>query len=178
MRAPESFTTERLVLRRPTLDDAPSIFARYSSDPEVTRWLGWSRHQAVADTEAFVRWSDQTWATAIAGPYLALERATGRLIGSTGLDVEAPWRAATGYVLARDAWGRGFATELAGAMVQLAVALDIRRLYALCHVDHRASSRVLEKAGFEREGVMRRYVVFPNLGVAGPSDVECWSTVR
>ena len=38
---PERLDTERLVLRRPRPADAQAIFARYSSDPEVTRLLGW-----------------------------------------------------------------------------------------------------------------------------------------
>ena len=179
MRAPESFTTERLLLRRPTLADAPAIFARYAGDPEVTRWMGWPRHHAIAETEAFIRWSDQSWTAAPCGPYLIFARDGGELLGSTGLDIEAPWRASTGYVLACDAWGRGYATEATRAMAQLADALELARVQAYCHVDHHASSHVLAKAGFIREGVLRRYILFPNLiDAAGPSDVELWARVR
>ena len=179
MRAPESFTTERLLLRRPTLADAPAIFARYAGDPEVTRWMGWPRHHAIAETEAFIRWSDQSWTAAPCGPYLIFARDGGELLGSTGLDIEAPWRASTGYVLAHDAWGRGYATEATRAMAQLADALELARVQACCHVDHHASSHVLAKAGFIREGVLRRYILFPNLiDAAGPSDVELWARVR
>ena len=42
------------------------------------------------------------------------------MVGTTGLDVETRWRAATGYVLRRRAWGRGLATEVAVAMTRLA----------------------------------------------------------
>lgn len=179
MRAPESFNTERLTLRRPAIADAPAIYARYASDPEVTKWMGWPRHLSIADSEAFVRWSDQVWGSAPAGPYLIEQREGARLIGSTGLDLEAPWRAATGYVLARDAWGRGFATESVRAMVALAEALQLPRLYAVCHVSHRASAHVLQKGGFVYEGVLKRFIVFPNLDdEAGPSDVECWARTR
>lgn len=179
MRAPEQLTTRRLTLRRPTLADAPAIFARYAGDDEVTRWLGWPRHRAVADTEAFVRWSDQAWASAPCGPLLAYD-AQGALVGSTGLDVETGWRASTGYVLARDAWGQGYATELAIAMRELAAAIGLSRVHAYCHVDHRASARVLDKAGFAFEGVLRRHTVFPNLPDRGalPHDVLMWAWVR
>jgi [ribosomal protein S5]-alanine N-acetyltransferase len=178
MRAPESLMTTRLLLRRPTIDDAQSIFTRYAGDREVTRWLGWPRHLSVSETEAFIRWSDQAWSTAPAGPYLIFDRETGKLLGSTGLDIEAPWRATTGYVLAHDSWGKGYATEATIAMAELSDALELRRLYAVCHVDHLASARVLEKAGFQREGILRRYIIFPNLGAGVPSDVECWARVR
>jgi hypothetical protein len=70
----------------------------------VIRLLAWPRHRSVEDTPAFLRWSDQTWGATLAGPYLILDGEDG-VLGTTGLDVETPWRAATGYVLRRDAWG-------------------------------------------------------------------------
>ena len=66
-------------------------------------------------------------------------------------------------MLAKDAWGRGFATEALGAMVEIARASGVSRLYALCHVDHRPSAHVLEKCGFTCEGTLRQYAEFPNL---------------
>ena len=90
---------------------------------------------------------------------------------------ETPERAATGYVFARDAWGRGYATEALRAMVVLAPSVGLRRLHAMCHPLHHASIRVLEKCGFEREGVLRRYAEFPNLAAGEPADVVCFSNV-
>lgn len=176
MAAPQELTTSRLVLRRPRSADAVSIFERFAADPEVTRFLSWPRHRSVDDSLEFVHCSDEIWSAAPAGPYLVLD-ADGELLGSTGLDVETPSRAATGYVLARVAWGRGYATEVAGAMVALAAALRVTRLYALCHVENHASARVLAKAGFACEGVLRRHTVFPNVDAERPCDVECWGHI-
>ena len=149
---------------------------RFAADPEVTRYLSWPLHRSVEDSIAFVHWSERTWSSSPAGPYVILDE-TGTLIGSTGLDVETPWRASTGYVLERAAWGRGYGTEAAVAMAELAAELGMVRLCAVCHVEHRASARVLAKAGFEREGVLRRHTVFPNLDPANPADVECWARI-
>ena len=55
MKAPVRIETARLLLVRPDASDAASIFERYASDPEVTRFLGWPRHQSVDDTKAFLR---------------------------------------------------------------------------------------------------------------------------
>src|SRR5439155_4876633 len=103
--------------------------------------------------------------------YLIYVRADGALLGSTGLALETPYRASTGYVLARDAWGQGYASEALAAVAHLAPSLGVRRLQALCHVDHGASARVLEKCGFEREAILRRHSELPNLGIVGPGDV-------
>lgn len=175
--APDRIETERLVLRRPLDADADAIFTRYASDPEVTRFLGWPRHTSVDDTRAFLAFSARDWSQWTVGPYLVERRDEAGVIGSTGLVLETPERAATGYVFARDVWGHGYATEALRAMVALAPVLGVRRLYALCHPMHHASRHVLEKCGFEREGVLRRYAEFPNLAAGEMSDVLCFSHV-
>ncbi len=175
--APERIETGRLVIRRPVDGDAEAIFARYASDPAVTTYLGWPRHASVGDTRAFLALSAREWCQWSVGPYLVETRDEGMLIGSTGLALETPERAATGYVFARDAWGRGYATESLRAMVALAPSVGVRRLYALCHPLHDASAHVLAKCGFEREGVLRRYAEFPNLAAGEPADVVCFSYV-
>lgn len=177
MKAPERIDTSRLLLRRPRAADAKVIFARYASDPEVTRYVGWPAHRSVDGTRAFVALSDEEWSRWPAGPYLVESRADGRLLGGTGLGFETPYRASTGYIFARDAWGQGYATEALRAMVTLAETLRVRRLYAICHVDHRASARVMEKCDFAREGVLRRYSAFPNLNGGEICDVLCYARV-
>ena len=175
--APESFETTRLVLQRPREADLQEIFARYASDPEVTRMMGWPCHQSLDDTRAFLAISDAEWERWQAGPYLVRSRADGMLLGGTGLDFETPQRAATGYVFAKDAWGLGYATESLRAMVELSRDLGVRRLYAICHTEHRASRRVLEKCGFVQEGVLRKYAEFPNLAPGDPCDVRCYALI-
>lgn len=175
--APDRLETPRLLLRRPRGGDAEAIFARYAADPDVTRYLGWPRHRSLADTHAFLEFSDAEWQRWPAGPYLVMSRGDGSLLGGTGLGFETPRRAATGYVLATDTWGRGYATEALRAMIDVARATGVRRLYALCHPGHRASYRVLEKCGFDREGVLRAYAEFPNLESDDPGDALCYARV-
>ena len=172
---PERSETARLVLRRPVAADAEAMFERYASDPEVTKYVGWPRHRSVAETRGFVGFSDAQWEQWRAGPLLIESRTDGRLLGSTGLGFETADRATTGYVLARDAWGLGYATEALQAMVDLAREAGVARLYALCHPEHRASAHVLEKCGFERERVWRGRAEFPNLAPGVQSDVLCYA---
>jgi RimJ/RimL family protein N-acetyltransferase len=134
------------------------------------KYVGWPLHTSPADTKRFIDFSDAEWARGSAGPYLIELRETGRLIGCTGLTFETPLRASTGYVLATNAWGHGFATEALRAMVDVAREQRVARLYAIVHPDHPASMRVLEKCGFEREALLKRHTVFPNLSPE-PADV-------
>jgi len=175
--APAAIKTSRLLLRRPVAGDAPAVFARYASDPAVTRFLGWRTHAALADTQVFLACCDAEWRQTGVGPYLIISRDTGTLLGSTGLRLSSPQQAATGYVLARDAWGQGYATEALHAMRDLALRLGVLRLTAVCHPEHRASWRVMQKCGFSREGTLRKHAQFPNHAPGVASDVLCYSFI-
>lgn len=177
MKAPETIKTERLLLRRPVSSDANDIFERYASDAEVTRYLAWPIHRSVDDTRDFLEFSDAEWDRWPAGPYLICALADGRLLGSTGLAFEVPFRATTGYVLAKDSWGQGFATEALLAMRSLAADLGVERLYAMCYPEHQPSRRVLEKGGFEFEGTLRRFSEFPNLHPGVADDVVSYAWI-
>ncbi|HUN27340.1 MAG TPA: GNAT family N-acetyltransferase [Steroidobacteraceae bacterium] len=171
--APYRIATARLTLRRPTIDDAPAVFA-YASDATVTRYMSFPAHHDLEETREYIRFALLNWEEEGVGAYL-LEY-DGRVIGSTGLDPGGGHAAATGYVLAREAWGCGYATEACRAMIELGRALALTRIEAQCHVDHAPSARVLEKAGMRCEGVLPRHMLFPNLA-REPQDVlsYAWS---
>ena len=177
MKAPERVETARLILRRPKLADAEAVFDRYASDAEVSRYLAWQRHPSPDLTRRFLQFSDAEWERWPAGPYLIEKKDTGELIGGTGFAFETRYRASTGYVLAKDAWGQGYAPEAVSAQVDIGRTIGIVRLYALCHTEHRRSARVLEKCGFEYEGVLKNYLEFPNLAPGAPADCRCYSRI-
>ncbi len=177
VKAPEVIESSRLLFRRPAVADAEEIFSRYASDPEVTLYMSFRRHESLQETRQFISWSDAEWERWPAGPYLIRSRPDNVLVGSTGLSFETPYRAMTGYLFARDSWGLGYASESLRTMVAAAGALGVRRLYALCHTGHEGSRRVLEKGGFIREGVLRQYMEFPNLAPGEPADVFCYSLI-
>jgi [ribosomal protein S5]-alanine N-acetyltransferase len=174
MQAPPLVETPRLVLSVPAAADAEAIFERYASDVRVTRYLGWATHRTLADTEAFLAFSAVQWEREGAGPYLIWARSDGQLLGGTGLGLEPGGQAITGYVLAADAWGRGYATEALTAMVDVATDIGVGRLYALCHPEHRVSWHVLEKCCFDRDASWNRQIEFPNLAPGKAQDVFCY----
>ncbi|MGO9436022.1 MAG: GNAT family N-acetyltransferase [Terracidiphilus sp.] len=176
MKGPQALETERLLLRKPNVNDAQSIFERYAGDPAVTRYMSWPTHRTVAETNAFLAWSEADWDQWPAGSYLIFSRQKENLLlGGTGLSFKTPVFAVTGYVLAQDAWGQGFATEALRAMVDLARETGVKRLEAVCHAAHRASAHVLEKCGFECDGMRVAHTEFPNLSPGLRCDVLSYS---
>ena len=78
-----------------------------------------------------------------------------------------------GYVLARPFWGRGLMTEALTEVAHWAMRQEgIWRIGAVCDVDNPASARVMEKSGLVREGVLRRWLIHPNLS---PDPRDCYS---
>jgi RimJ/RimL family protein N-acetyltransferase len=173
-RAPERIETARLVLRRPVLADAEAIFARYMSDAAVVRFLGRLRHTSVDESRQFLSISDSDWERGPAGPFVMETRGGGPLVGGVRLRFPEPDVALAGYALARDAWGRGYATEAMLAMVDVVRGLGLSELRASCHPENAASMRVLEKCGLVRSGVVKE--LFPNIDPA--AWVECPLFVR
>jgi [ribosomal protein S5]-alanine N-acetyltransferase len=176
MKAPFQVDTPRLTLVQPAPSDAAAVFERYASDPEMTRFLGWPRHQTLEDTRAFLKFSASEWERWPAGPYLIRSRSGGGLLGGTGLRFETRDRAVTGYVLACDAWGQGYATEALRTVTDVARRVGVVHLSALCHPEHHRSWRVLEKCGFTRDTNWTGQTEFPNLEPAVQQDVLAMSS--
>lgn len=152
----------RLGLRPPTPDDGAPLFTAYAADPEVTRFLGWRPHRDPAQTTAFLATCRRDQAM---GRRLCWVLELGdRVIGMADVRLNGEI-AGLGYVLARPAWGHGYATEALAAVIPALFAhTPVHALWALCDAENAASARVLEKAGLVRQGLLRRYRVCPNLG--------------
>lgn len=180
---PETHETERLLFRPPSVSDAQTIFQRYAQDREVTRFLTWAPHTSVDQTRAFLAEAEQAWREGKKFPWLLIERQTDCVLGMIELRMDQRpdadgRRAEVGYVLARDAWGKGYMTEALRAVIDLALCEErLSRIWATCDVENRASARVLEKAGMVVEGQLRRHAVHPNLG-SDPRDSLIYAIVR
>ena len=160
---PERLETERLVLRRPRPEDAPAIFEGWAQDKEVTRYLTWRPHEHIEQTQAFVQSCLSAWEHQTRFPYMITLKETGQVIGMIDPRVEGS-RVGIGYGTARAHWGKGYMTEATRALIEWAFQQpSIYRVYATTDLENIGSRRVLEKAGMQCEGILRKYIVHPNI---------------
>jgi RimJ/RimL family protein N-acetyltransferase len=143
--------TRRLELRRWREDDLDE-YAPIIADPEVTRYIGGPLDRATGwrQIAMFIGHREiRGWTNSA-----VIERASGRLIGRGGLWQPDGWPGLeVGWILARGAWGRGYATELGQAVRDHAFGeLGMAHLISLIHPDNAASIRVAEKIGSKIEG--------------------------
>jgi [ribosomal protein S5]-alanine N-acetyltransferase len=174
---PEQIETERLHLRPMRITDAADIFARYAQDPDVARYVTWRPHQRITETVEFLQRCEQAWALGTAHAWAITQTGDSQVYGSVELRLDGH-RAEIGYVLARAEWGQGYMTEAAREVVEMALALPgVYRVAAMCDVENAASARVMEKIGMQREGLLRRYIMHPNVS-GEPRDVYLYARVR
>jgi len=144
--------TPRLLLRPGFPEDAPALAAALA-DEGIARNLAnvpWPYRRR--DAEAFLASPRNPVLPAL----LMFERTDGapRLVGSCGLGRRPSGAVEMGYWIARDHWGRGFATEAGRALIDIARTLGLGQLEASHFIDNPASARVLDKLGFESTGIV------------------------
>lgn len=151
--------TERLSLRRYTLADVPAIY-RINSNEEVTRYLPFGPMMSEEDARSQLeRFFLPAYAQADAGQVgpgglpLGLKLAaclkdTGELIGMVFVET-SDGSCELGYAVDHCWWGRGIATEMCQAVVDLARKLGLTRLTATVDVRNAASERVLAHIGMK-----------------------------
>jgi RimJ/RimL family protein N-acetyltransferase len=142
--------TERLVLRPPHTDDAAEL-AVLADNRRVAEMLGRMPHPyGEAEARAFIARSGEKQA---AGAVYAVTLAdSGAFIGCAGLN-STERGLELGYWFGEPYWKRGYATEAAHALVDLAFrATAINVLHVSCRVINPASRRVIHKCGFQYSG--------------------------
>jgi RimJ/RimL family protein N-acetyltransferase len=159
MAAPTKIETERLVLRRPRLSDAAALHAAYG-DPEVMKWIGDGKTMTPAKTKAWIEKALLNWKADGFGQFV-IEKDR-KVVGRSGFLVWDPdeWKTGTladlgshgavelGWLLAREHWGNGYATEAASALRDYAFRdLKLERLISLIMHGNDASVKVAERLG-------------------------------
>ncbi|HEY2931314.1 MAG TPA: GNAT family N-acetyltransferase [Acidobacteriota bacterium] len=177
MKPPERFESERLILRLPRRRDAEAIFRTYAKDPRVTRYLTWKPHSDISETREYLERCLSGWRNGPSFTWTITHRRRYQLMGMFEIRIGSH-DVSFGYVLARRYWNQGYMTELVETISSWALAQpEIYRVCAYCDTQNEASWRVLEKAGLQREGVLRRWIVLPNLDNE-PRDCYCYARVK
>ena len=177
IKPPEILETTRLLIRLPVLDDVDTIFQKYAQDKEVTKFLVWRPHENITVTREFIRRCIQSWKDETTFSWVIVRKNDNGVVGMLELRIDK-YIADLGYVIAREYWGNGYATEITKAVIEWAMAQEkIYRVWATCDVENLASARVLEKVGMQREGILRRFIVHPNI-CDEPRDSYCYSVVK
>jgi len=174
--APAPIETERLTVRLVVDSDLPALM-EVNSDDEVTALLPYAAWRSAVDAEAWLHRMRGIEATGLALQFVIVLKSAERAIGTCLLFrfEEASARAELGYALGRAHWGQGLMQEALAALLGSAFGtMGLRRLEAEVDTANGASTRLLQRLGFTKEGLLRQRWV--TKGKA--KDVEMYGLLR
>ena len=151
--------TKRLILRQIIESDASSIF-EYLSDSEVMKYYGLEPFKSENDALDEIAWYNSILEENTGIRWGITLKHEGKVIGSCGFlnTVSNHYRTDIGFELSKEFWGQGIASEAMKEIIRYAFQqTDIQRIQALIEPLNMASQRMVEKAGFVQEGLLRKY---------------------
>ena len=156
-------------------EDAPAVHAA-CQDPLIARFVPIPQPYGEEDARAFIEMVQRDWESGAEQAFAIVDASTDELLGSISRHGPVGHRATFGYWVAPHARGRGVATRSLRLIVDWTLATtEAIRLDLYTDVENDASGRVALRAGFEREGIRRAWILDRE---GRPRDVMSYVRVR
>ena len=149
--------TERLILRKISLNDAEDIF-EYAIDPEVATYVSWEPHKSIEDSISFINSMTQRYENTGLSEWGLVYKENKKCIGTCGYMWWRPShaRAELGFALSQKYWNRGLITEALREVIKFGFEkMELNRIEARCFLTNSASEKVMQKVGMKFEGIQR-----------------------
>jgi RimJ/RimL family protein N-acetyltransferase len=166
---------DELILRPWRESDAVAVLAA-CQDPEIARWVDIPQPYTSADADAFIESAHAMWRDGNGAPFAIVEAGTDRLLGAVTRFGPEGHQATFGCWVVPEARGQGIGTRSLRLMAAWTFATTpALRLDVFIMVGNETSERMVERAGFRHEGVLRAWDV-SNDGT--PIDCVVYSRLR
>lgn len=170
--------TERLILRKFTLDDAKDMFNNYGSDSDTSKYLVWNTHKNIEDSISYIKDVLEKYKKDNFYCWGVVLKKTNALFGAISvidLDIKNH-TAEVGYCYGSKWWRNGYAAESFKRVIAfLFDEVGIETIYADHYLDNVASGRVMEKCGLKKEGILRKRMYDKNGNL---SDLVSYSILK
>ena len=149
--------SERLLLRRFELSDAPAMFANWASDATTAQWMSWNVHPSVSYTAEVVSGITVCYSNPAFYNWVIEVRETGEIIGSIALAVnEYDEAAELSYCIGSRFRNHGYMTEAVGLVIRFCFTeVGFHKILACYSAENVASGRVMQKNRMIFEGRLR-----------------------
>ncbi len=145
-------------------------------DPEIARWVTIPQPFRAADADAFIENALSMWRTGTGAPFAIVDAATDQILGAVTRFGPDGHQATFGLWLAPEARGRGVGTRALRLLADWTFATTaVIRIDSFIMVGNEPSERMVERAGFQREGVLRAWDLHHD-GI--PVDCVAYSRLR
>ena len=172
----EIIESKRLRLRKIQASDAHAIFEKWCQDRLISKYMTWKPHDTIKETEAFIAFCLNGWSNHHY-TWIIEHKTTHDIIGCFDA-TQQEHKVDIGYLLIESQWGQGFMPEVLKTFIPLAFAdKAIFRIAAVCDIDNIQSKKVMEKSGMQYEGILKAWLIHPNMSAA-PRDCHSLSITR
>lgn len=152
--------TTRLVLQPSAITDAEELFDAYG-DVEAMRYWDTPRMRTIAEMTEMLTWVLGPGRTDTSLMWSVRERSAGRIVGMVSYHHLERWhhRADISFLFARQHWGKGFAKEALNGLIDYCFErMHLHRLVALVDLENEKSHGLVQRLGFQREGVLIEHI--------------------
>jgi RimJ/RimL family protein N-acetyltransferase len=152
-----------IAIRKFTETDIPLLYhAVRASAKEVSPWLPWCHaHYSLEESQAFISAQEEAWRQDEQYNFVITSTETKDFLGSVGINLvnRRILMANLGYWVRSDITRGGIATAATLLAARFAIKeLGLERIEIVAAVENKASCRVAEKAGAQKEGILRKRV--------------------
>lgn len=155
--------TDRLILRRLTLEDAESAYNGWCTDKYVAKYVTWDVHKSIDETKELYKIWVQEYESLETYRWGVEVKETHELIGTIDVPSKKFMKYGAceiGYVYKKSAWGNGYGTEALKAVIKyLFDEVDAETVYADYMLNNPASGKIMEKSGMKFEGILRSRII-------------------
>lgn len=168
--------TERLILREITKEDTPAIFSLFSND-EITRYYGQESIKDMEQAKAFVNFFKKNYLEKRGIRWGIQIKGTKKIIGTIAFNALSlkHKRAEIGYEIHPNEWRKGYTSEALAKILSYGFdVLNLNRIGAVVFIENIPSNQLLLKMGFQKEGILKRYIYQNNKA----NDVYMYSMLK
>lgn len=164
--------TQRLILRKLSVNDAEEMYHNWASDDVVTEYLSWDAHGSIDDTIKILKKIEGNYqANPLYFNWGIVLKDTGTLIGNISAFYDDNNNVILGWVLGYHWWGQGYMPEAASCVIQyLFAVIDVEAIKACHYVENEKSGKVMQKLGMHfTETCLDTY--------EGVTVMKCWYSI-
>ncbi|MCD8090255.1 MAG: GNAT family N-acetyltransferase [Clostridiales bacterium] len=151
--------TDRLILRKITLDDGPQMFENWASDVKTTSYLSWPTHKTLKDTRAVIHKWIEAYSKPLGYNWGIQLKSTGELIGNIEVTSKNVGQqlCQIAFCIGSKWWNNGYATEACKAVLDFLLnGVGFYVVESQYLAENPAAGKVLMKSGMVKDGVMRK----------------------
>lgn len=156
--------TERLILRKISVNDAEEAFNNWTDDHEVTKYVTWKPHGNVETTKELFKMWEERYKEPHTYKWVVYVKELDSIIGTIDVVHKSidNKKCEIGYCYGSKFWGKGYATEALKIVINFLLNdVGFELIEAICLVTNPASGKVMEKAGMKYDATLRKRYIDP-----------------